>query len=221
MDEKPSAELWERPVSYAAVGATAAPDLMQYPPSGYRPMERRARIGHGDERFDWAWSETLTWGIQKHAGFEVRIIEAPTELLEGSYAPVRFDEEGTPVSRDELDPQERVYSPDGVAYLRAGDTAVLGLPLGIKAPARVVYVVDEPNRKGFAYGTLKGHPEDGEESFIIERRDDGSVWIEIRNFSRPATWYWRLAYPVLRAFQEYFTRRYLAALAGPIPSSTD
>ena len=27
-------------------------------------------------------------------------------------------------------------------------------PFRVKAPARVVYVIDEPNRKGFAYGTL-------------------------------------------------------------------
>ena len=33
----------------------------------------------------------------------------------------------------------------------------------VRAPCRVVYVVDEPDRRGFAYGTLPGHPEiDGE-----------------------------------------------------------
>jgi uncharacterized protein (UPF0548 family) len=30
-------------------------------------------------------------------------------------------------------------------------------------PCRVVYVVDEPRRAGFAYGTLPGHPEIGGE----------------------------------------------------------
>ncbi len=32
-------------------------------------------------------------------------------------------------------------------------------PVALRAPCRVVYVVDEPRRSGFAYGTLPGHPE--------------------------------------------------------------
>jgi uncharacterized protein (UPF0548 family) len=86
----------------------------------------------------------------------------------------------------------------------------------VKAPARVVYVVDEPTRRGFAYGTLPGHPEDGEEAFIVERGDDGSVWLVLRAFSRPATWYWWMVAPVLRLTQAFYTRRYGRALAGPI-----
>ena len=49
-----------------------------------------------------------------------------------------------------------------VAVLRLG----LG-PLSFAAPVRVVYVIDEPGRKGFAYGTLPGHPESGEEAFMV------------------------------------------------------
>ena len=47
----------------------------------------------------------------------------------------------------------------------AGDVAVLSLLLGpwpIVAPVRVVDVVDEPRVRGFAYGTLPGHPETGQ-----------------------------------------------------------
>lgn len=40
-------------------------------------------------------------------------------------------------------------------------------PITVKAPCRVVYVVDEADRCGFAYGTLTGHPESGEELFLI------------------------------------------------------
>jgi uncharacterized protein (UPF0548 family) len=52
---------------------------------------------------------------------------------------------------------------------------VLILSLGVaairlRAPCRIVYVIDEPDRRGFAYGTLPGHPERGEEAFIISRR---------------------------------------------------
>src|SRR5262245_31908600 len=39
-------------------------------------------------------------------------------------------------------------------------------------PCRVVYVVNEPDRRGFAYGTLRGHPESGEEAFIINLSAD-------------------------------------------------
>ncbi len=42
-----------------------------------------------------------------------------------------------------------------------GSVLVLSLGLGairIGAPCRVVYVIDEPGRRGFAYGTLPGHP---------------------------------------------------------------
>jgi uncharacterized protein (UPF0548 family) len=38
----------------------------------------------------------------------------------------------------------------------------------------VVWTVDEPNRIGFGYGTLQGHPESGEESFVVSREDDDS-----------------------------------------------
>ena len=47
-----------------------------------------------------------------------------------------------------------------------GSEVMVGLgPL--RAPCRVVYVVDEPDRRGFAYGTLPGHPETGEELFAV------------------------------------------------------
>jgi hypothetical protein len=32
-------------------------------------------------------------------------------------------------------------------------------PLSLRVPCRVVYVVDQPRLRGFAYGTLPGHPE--------------------------------------------------------------
>jgi len=213
-------ELWERPVSYAAVGATHDRDLMTYPPRGYRPLERRARIGHGEARFEWAWTSTMTWGIQKGAGFTVRIADAPAEVAANTYVPVAFDDEGTPVRAAETSPsEEQHFGPDGAPFLAAGDTAELFIPFlfwKVRAPARVVYVVDEPDRKGFAYGTISGHPEDGEEAFIVERDPDGSVWVRIRAFSRPATPLWWCVYPVLRIVQEFYTRRYEEALAVPI-----
>ncbi|MEC3914987.1 DUF1990 family protein [Nocardia sp. CDC160] len=93
-------------------------------------------------------------------------------------------------------------------------TVRLGLgPLGINAPCRVVYVLDEPNRRGFAYGTLPGHPEIGEELFAVEYDPtDDSVHGVIAAFSRPGTWYVRLGAPLVRLIQHWFAHRYIATL---------
>jgi len=83
----------------------------------------------------------------------------------------------------------------------------------IRAPCRVVYVVDEPDRRGFAYGTLPGHAESGEELFLV-RYDPatGNVYADVAAFSRHATWWSRLASPVTSLVQQIVTRRYLRAL---------
>jgi uncharacterized protein (UPF0548 family) len=97
-----------------------------------------------------------------------------------------------------------------------GAVVVLGLgagPIQTRAPCRVVYVVNRPGRQGFAYGTLPGHPESGEEAFIVEQRDDGTVAFAITAFSRPATLPATAAGPVARAIQRRITARYLRALA--------
>jgi uncharacterized protein (UPF0548 family) len=97
-----------------------------------------------------------------------------------------------------------------------GSEHKVGLRLGpfrTWAPCRVVYVVDEPSRKGFAYGTLPGHPERGEESFVVSIDDDGLVEFEVTAFSRPATWFARLGGPVTKLVQRRVTWRYLDAVA--------
>ncbi len=86
-------------------------------------------------------------------------------------------------------------------------------PLRLTAPCRIVAVVDEPARQGFAYGTLPGHPEQGEERFAVELRSDGTVVLDIVAFSRPATWWARLGRPVNDYLQDRLTQRYLEALA--------
>lgn len=82
----------------------------------------------------------------------------------------------------------------------------------IRVPCRVVYVVDEPDCSGFAYGTLPGHPESGEELFAVEWRADDSVVATICAFSRPGRWYIRLGGPIARTVQALMTRRYLNAV---------
>lgn len=99
--------------------------------------------------------------------------------------------------------------------IEKGTRAVLGIGLGparVHAPVEVVYVIDEPDRRGFAYGTLPGHPECGEERFLIVR-SGVTVRAEISAFSRPAAWFMHAAGPVGRLAQRAVTARYLRALS--------
>lgn len=92
-------------------------------------------------------------------------------------------------------------------------TDVLGRLGPFLAPCRVVYVIDEPDRRGFAYGSLPGHAVRGEEMFAV-RYDpsDDSVHAEVAAFSTPARWWSWLGRPVLRLSQDLITRRYLNAV---------
>ena len=74
-------------------------------------------------------------------------------------------------------------------------------------------MIEQPDRRGFAYGTLPGHPEIGEELFAV-RFDplSGAVHAEVTAFSRHGTWWSRLAGPVTSLAQRVISRRYLRAL---------
>jgi uncharacterized protein (UPF0548 family) len=109
----------------------------------------------------------------------------------------------------------------GCATPSQGATIILSMgrwPLEVQAPCRVVRVIDEPDRRGFIYGTLPGHPEIGEESFQVGIDADGYVRFAVRAFSRPATWWARLCRPANRLIQDVMTRRYLAAMKGTLTS---
>ncbi|GAB3360859.1 DUF1990 family protein [Modestobacter lapidis] len=84
--------------------------------------------------------------------------------------------------------------------------------LGLDIPCRVVWVVDEPDRRGFGYGTLPGHPESGEESFVVSLRPDGEVSYALRAFSRRATRLARLGGPVSARVQSLALDRYVATI---------
>jgi uncharacterized protein (UPF0548 family) len=66
-------------------------------------------------------------------------------------------------------------------------------------------------RTGYGFGTLPGHPEHGEEAFLVTRDAGGRAWFEVRAFSRPATWYARLGGPVTHRFQDRVTDGYVSA----------
>ncbi|MGP4112559.1 DUF1990 family protein [Streptomyces sp. 4N509B] len=92
-----------------------------------------------------------------------------------------------------------------------GVGVVVGLGVGslrLRAPCRVVWVVREADRAGFAYGTLPGHPACGEEAFLVERNaEDDSVWLTVTAFSRGAAWYVRAGGPVTRLAQRAYAHR--------------
>lgn len=103
----------------------------------------------------------------------------------------------------------------GDAPLGVGDVAIMRVPLWpFDVPCRVVATIDEPRRAGFAYGTLPGHPESGEEAFIVEHDDDDTVVLRIRAFSRLASWIFRLGYPAVLLMQRIYTDRYARALSA-------
>lgn len=80
---------------------------------------------------------------------------------------------------------------------------------------RIVYVIDETvpvRRFGFAYGTLLSHVEQGEERFSVELHPDGSVWYDLRAFSRPRFWAVRLAKPLARKLQRRFVQESLVGM---------
>src|SRR5437870_8509486 len=75
---------------------------------------------------------------------------------------------------------------------------------------RIVYVLVEPRRFGFAYGTLPAHVERGEERFMVEWCSDDSVWYDIVPFSRPNHGLVRLCYRMPRRPQKRFARDSIA-----------
>jgi len=103
------------------------------------------------------------------------------------------------------------------ARVRDGETVVLLLRaagLWAPAPCRVVYVIDEPTRVGFAYGTLPGHPECGEASFMLLGEKGERVRVVVRSFSRRVDPLARLGAPLARLTQTRVTRQYIRALAA-------
>lgn len=158
-------------VTYAEIGATAG-EL----PEGYHHVRVERVIGRGRTDFDRACDELLAGEVQRRAGVEVRVSDAP--LRRGSSVRMR---------------------------IRLG-------PLVVTAPCIVVWAERSATLCGFAYGTLPGHPERGEERFEIRLEGSGRVVFRIIAFSQSARWFTRLGGPVARLVQARMTRRYLRAL---------
>jgi len=115
----------------------------------------------------------------------------------------------------------RIHPRDAV--LETGTTLLVVAPFGpfeMAAPNRIVAVVDEPDRFGFAYATLPGHPERGEESFVVERTGDQAVRLTITVDAVPSTALGRLLAPLVRRFQRAALHRYLRAVESHVEESS-
>ena len=108
-----------------------------------------------------------------------------------------------------------------VTIVPRGVPLEVGATVAIKARAfgtwslsasRVVYLIEEPRRFGFAYGTLPDHVECGEERFLIEWLPDDSVWYDILAFSKPRHPLVRMSAPLARMLQKRFARESLASV---------
>jgi uncharacterized protein (UPF0548 family) len=86
------------------------------------------------------------------------------------------------------------------------------MPIGfIDVTCRVVEIIDEDDRFGFAYGTLPTHPETGEESFTINR---APLRFAVEAVSQPVHPLARLAPRIADRLQAAAAERYLSAMSS-------
>ncbi|HEY7859547.1 MAG TPA: DUF1990 domain-containing protein [Candidatus Nanopelagicales bacterium] len=96
--------------------------------------------------------------------------------------------------------------------VREGLEVTLGVAWSPLRPrCRVVYVVAEPTRRGFAYGTLPGHPDSGEEAFVASLEPSGEVRFARIAFTRPGPWWAKPFGWLIAVLQDRITARLVAA----------
>jgi uncharacterized protein (UPF0548 family) len=186
--ERQEAELF----TYADAGLTrrlSEADL----PAGYDFDHERALLGQGREAWEMACAAVRSWTMFPSPLTRVAY------PLDGSSAP----EDGPPPVTEGTT-VAMVVRAVGVWWVNA---------------CRVVYVIDQDGldeagtrRFGFAYGTLPGHVERGEERFLVEWHEDDTVWYDLLAVSRPRAWAVRLGYPLARGLQARFRVESLAAM---------
>lgn len=94
-------------------------------------------------------------------------------------------------------------------------------PVHVIAPDRIVAVIDKPRCFAFAYGTLPGHPERGEESFMVDHLADGIVRATIRVQAGTGTLPAHAVAPIVRWLQAAAINGYLTAIARHVAASRD
>jgi uncharacterized protein (UPF0548 family) len=199
-------------VDYAAVGATQAADLMQYPPERSIPAENRWRLGSGEARFQNAGESLLSWGAQRGSGLDLTDVRPASGPM---YSGVGFDEEGNAVAPSRLETEQR-FDADGTPFVSAGTTVRLhGRVKGMRADGeyRVIYAIEEPRRIGFALGTVGGSVVSGEESFVIDWYDSDEVWFTVRAFDAPTSLLYRMLPPLVKRRRRELFQGYLRAIS--------
>ncbi|HEV7166923.1 MAG TPA: DUF1990 domain-containing protein [Micrococcaceae bacterium] len=185
-------------------------------PDGYRRVEQRIPVGRGAEAYQRLAHGILDWGIQRGAGLTVRVLPGAGNGEAGT-GTARTGEIGTGVTP----------GADRSGTVKCGARVACGFGLGrlrllvpcevvwVEQPGAVVVVLPggeiQPQRAGFGYGTLPGHPASGEEAFIASIEADGTVYFGLLAFSKPSGLLYRLGSPVTRLAQRLVTRRYLRA----------
>lgn len=106
-----------------------------------------------------------------------------------------------------------VWPTDATVAPGADIVVALGLgPITVVALDRVVGVVDEPRRWGFAYGTLPGHIEVGEEAFVATHEPDDTVVVRISASAHVALPGRAVLQRILLPIQRRYAQRYLDAV---------
>jgi len=182
--------LKDAPLSYVPVGCTRDERQEEPVPKGFNRDHERMLLGKGEDVFRRACQAIQTWQMMPPS--VVRPCPAGVPIEEGAMMANIF----------------RAWTLGGWLVL----------------PTRILYLIEETKghftRSGFAYGTVQGHWEHGEERFLIEwdRRDD-SVWYDLLVFSRPQHPLAKLAYSYTRWEQARFRRLSCSALVESIEIS--
>lgn len=106
-------------------------------------------------------------------------------------------------------PWTRLYWPD-TSIIVSATVGVLACHFGFWSlnESRIIYVVEDDGviqRYGFAFGTVPGHAEAGEERFTVEwHRQDDSVWYELFAFARACHLLAKAGSPLMRLVQKRF-----------------
>lgn len=173
-------------------------------PAGFRPARHRVAVGTGEAAFNRLAEAILTFELHRRAGLRVlarpRAVEGRTVVSGFGVGPLR------------LNAPCRVVWVEG--HNKDDDDEDEGEDQGAGSPNNSNSQTNDDGgtrRAGFGYATLPGHPVSGEESFTVELAPGGTVYFELRAYSRHANWFYRLGAPVARFCQWLVTRRYLKA----------
>ena len=106
------------------------------------------------------------------------------------------------------------HSSRGVTLDQVVATLVSVAGLWFLNPCRVVYMEPDQDSVAYAYGTLRGHAESGEERFRVSFDPvTEEVHYHLAAFSRPAIALSKLGYPLARLLQKRFAVSSAQALA--------